>query len=531
MQYIHKISINTILFMKHFTTSVFLLLLAFTGHAQIFIDNSSLKGHDNSDWSLHKIGYQLPDTIIQHPKVLFIGNSFTFYNDMPSLFKGLCISGGHNVDVTSLTAGSAFLADFAYTADSTTLSMQTDSIIAAFKPDWTFLQDQSLVMLNVAIKDYSNSAVQAFVEKLNNAKLRAMLYMTWPYRDGQSFYSNAYYTDYNTPALMADGIYAGYLSISRTNEICLSPAGIAFYDVVKKHPEINMYWPDGAHPSKIGSYLVACCHYAALFRESPVGLSYNAGLDATTVKVLQETASRIVLDNVLDLSHLESPVKLELEESTTWTSQVVSDAAASGGKVLKVLYLTDYLTDDPYPIYTTDRFDIALSKLVAVDVAYKSDGNQQILLQTSDPNRINYTDIDTLRVGNTNGKFVTQRFLCKNNTAKGVGTLAFKYISGTPNAYYDCVVLHFNENELTGLTDKSIATFNVNYWSDGAGVAIKHNANEEVRIAIYDVNGRLCRRVDIPSGATKTLPLAAGVYVLTAQTSAGSLVKKISIVK
>ena len=57
-----------------------------------------------------------------------------------------------------------------------------------------------------------------------------------------------------------------------------------------------LYAPDKRHPSLAGTYLAATTIYAALFKKSPVGLSYAAGLDAPTAALLQATAWDTVQD-------------------------------------------------------------------------------------------------------------------------------------------------------------------------------------------------------------------------------------------
>ena len=37
-------------------------------------------------------------------KILFVGNSHTYYNDMPKMFKGLCDADKINCEVTSITS-------------------------------------------------------------------------------------------------------------------------------------------------------------------------------------------------------------------------------------------------------------------------------------------------------------------------------------------------------------------------------------------------------------------------------------------
>jgi hypothetical protein len=66
--------------------------------------------------------------------------------------------------------------------------------------------------------------------------------------------------------------------------------GPAFARSIAKRPDINLYVADKRHPSLAGTYLGAATVYAALFRQSPVGLGYTAGLPADVVKHLQEVA-------------------------------------------------------------------------------------------------------------------------------------------------------------------------------------------------------------------------------------------------
>jgi len=52
----------------------------------------------------------------------------------------------------------------------------------------------------------------------------------------------------------------------------VAPVGIAWAEVRRERPSIELFFSDGSHPSAAGSYLAACTLYAALFNRSPVGL-------------------------------------------------------------------------------------------------------------------------------------------------------------------------------------------------------------------------------------------------------------------
>jgi hypothetical protein len=110
---------------------------------------------------------------------------------------------------------------------------------------------------------------------------KPVLFMSWAYA--------------NKPEMTA-GLAEAYTVAGNDNDALVIPAGLAFARVVKEHPEINLYIVDKRHPTLAGTYLAAATSYAAMFKHSPVGLAYTAGLDAPTAKVLQEAAWATVQD-------------------------------------------------------------------------------------------------------------------------------------------------------------------------------------------------------------------------------------------
>ena len=57
-----------------------------------------------------------------------------------------------------------------------------------------------------------------------------------------------------------------------------------------------MYEKDKRHPSLAGTYLAACTVFATLYRKSPVGFGYTAGLSPEIVTLLQTAAWEAVQD-------------------------------------------------------------------------------------------------------------------------------------------------------------------------------------------------------------------------------------------
>jgi hypothetical protein len=83
----------------------------------------------------------------------------------------------------------------------------------------------------------------------------------------------------------------------------VAPVGYAWFVVRRAHPEIGLWQDDGSHttaagtyPTAAGTYLAACVFYAAIFRQSPEGLTFEGGLADAQARVLQAEAGQSVLD-------------------------------------------------------------------------------------------------------------------------------------------------------------------------------------------------------------------------------------------
>jgi len=95
---------------------------------------------------------------------------------------------------------------------------------------------------------------------------------------------------------MTGELAEAYTQAGNDNNAFVIPAGLAFARALKQRPDLVLYAPDKRHPSVAGTYLAATTIYAALFKKSPAGLSYAAGLDAPTAALLQATAWDMVQD-------------------------------------------------------------------------------------------------------------------------------------------------------------------------------------------------------------------------------------------
>jgi hypothetical protein len=217
-------------------------------------------------------------------RVLFLGNSYTYVNDLPSTFAQLAGSGGHPVKVASVANGGETLAEHASSSESL-------DKIAAEHWSYVVLQEQSETPATWAGRVSMYPAIRALDGDVESGGAIPMLFITWAHRDGLPQAGLAGYD------AMQKQIDDAYLAIAREQQVPVSPVGFAWSAVRQDHPEISLWADDGSHPNQAGTYLAACVFYASIFRQSPNGLRYHGGVGDEQASVLQDEASRLVLDH------------------------------------------------------------------------------------------------------------------------------------------------------------------------------------------------------------------------------------------
>jgi len=216
-------------------------------------------------------------------RVLFIGNSYTFVNDLPNTFAKLAKSGGHKVEVGMSAQGGWRLTDHLQ-------SPETLHTLNSKKWDYVVLQEQSQIPSVEQVRmQVMYPAARELVQKIRELGATPILFITWAHRDGLP--ENGM-NNYESMQMQIDN---GYIQIAQELNVLLAPVGYAWQTAVQGHPELNLWQDDGSHPSQQGTYLAACVFYAVIFHESPEGLTYRAGLSKETAQTLQSIASRTVL--------------------------------------------------------------------------------------------------------------------------------------------------------------------------------------------------------------------------------------------
>lgn len=227
----------------------------------------------------------------KNPSILFIGNSFTYYHKLPSVFLELSVSGGFEPAVYDLTAGSYRLEMFADEDDE--VGSQVYDALENYEWDYVVLQEQSRIPAMVP-EELMYPAARTLDTMIRRANGETVFFMTWAYKEGDSFeVLGKEHT--STREEMQTKLAQGYIKIADELDSMLVPAGIAFVRCASQHPDIELWDEDLNHSSPAGTYLAACVFYASLFGQSPAGLAYTAELDAQTAAILQQAAAETVL--------------------------------------------------------------------------------------------------------------------------------------------------------------------------------------------------------------------------------------------
>lgn len=210
--------------------------------------------------------------ITKTKQILFIGNSYTYRNNMPLLFQEIARSKGENVEVSYITRGK-------YTFYLHSKRKLIRQALRRNRWDVIVLQGSSLDMLrdSVRLKKRTFPAIKKLVKLIEKRQKQSKVYfyMTWPYQKGD-------------PDSMLLAVDNGYKILKQKYQIPVIPIGKIWRAYTLKYPSSNLYTKDNAHPSFVGSYLVACTMYQSIFNKSARGAPYMSLNSNAETKQIQE---------------------------------------------------------------------------------------------------------------------------------------------------------------------------------------------------------------------------------------------------
>lgn len=222
--------------------------------------------------------------------VLFIGNSFTFMNNMPFMFKEIAESKGKKMIVDTVVEGGK---DFNFHSS----QAETYQKIKSRKWDYIVIQGHSNELAQPESKidrvtlPYAKKIVDSI--RANSSCTQIVLYMTWGYKNG-----NSKWTPISSYDSMQYRIKMQYLRFADLLDARVCPVGEVWKAIRTNYSGINLYDADNQHPSLFGSYLSACTFFTSIFGESPIKNTCTALIDEPTRQIIEMNASQVVLNNL-----------------------------------------------------------------------------------------------------------------------------------------------------------------------------------------------------------------------------------------
>lgn len=229
-------------------------------------------------------------------RILFIGNSYTYYHDLPrsvqEIASHVALDYRMKLAYKALTPGGC-------TFRKHLQNQETLENLKAGGWDYVVLQEQSAAparpTTKVVQETYPYARQLDSLIHVYNPQAKVIFYMTWGHKDGCQEKMNDYPL-IDTYTGMQERLITSYLEMTYQNDAWCAPVGMAWQRVRQERPYCTLYWPDGSHPSVMGSYLAANVIFATLFQK-PYQTTYMKGLDAELAEYLQQVAQQTVLGN------------------------------------------------------------------------------------------------------------------------------------------------------------------------------------------------------------------------------------------
>jgi hypothetical protein len=197
-------------------------------------------------------------------RVLFIGNSLTFWTDIPKRVAAVAAATGRKSRIEMVAFPSFSLEDH----------WRDGRALEAIKKGWdVVVLQQGTSATDEGRKELIDDA-RRFAKPIRDAGAKPALYQVWPLADRPKEFP-AVIESYRQAAKEVDGL--------------LIPAGEAWLRALNKDPRLKLYG-DGIHPSSFGSDIASLTIYLSLFPAGPQ--EFDEAFVAKIARALEIPADR-----------------------------------------------------------------------------------------------------------------------------------------------------------------------------------------------------------------------------------------------
>lgn len=301
-------------------------------------------------------------------KALFLGNSYTYYNQMPQMVSDIAESMGEELVTASNTPGG-------YTFEGHTTNLTSLALIEEGNWDFVILQEQSQIP-SFPVAQVANESLP-YAEALNdlietyNPCSETVFYMTWGRENGDAG-NCEFWPPICTYEGMDDLLAASYLTMADDNEAIVSPVGRVWRWIRENYPDLNLYASDGSHPSAEGSYAAAVSFYTVMFRDNPEEITFNSTISDSDADIIKLAVKTVVFDQFSEWSvggyDLTADFDLFIAEETGDVELINTSYGAES--YLWEINGNEYSSEDVFLMTDGQEFFVSLTTINECDTAY-----------------------------------------------------------------------------------------------------------------------------------------------------------------
>jgi hypothetical protein len=210
--------------------------------------------------------------------VLFIGNSLTYFNDLPGTVAQLAAMGDDTIYAESVAQPGFAVIDHA--------TGKSNAVDMIRRGGWDYVVLQQGPTTSQLGRDTLILAARQLEPDIRAAGARSALLMVWPPSGNPEAF---------------DQVRASYQQAADAVGGLFLPAGEAWRAAWTANADLPLYGPDGFHPSELGTYLTALVVYEGLTGHDAGSLpdrgfagGHPLSTDAPTVRLLQRVAHETV---------------------------------------------------------------------------------------------------------------------------------------------------------------------------------------------------------------------------------------------
>jgi hypothetical protein len=172
-------------------------------------------------------------------RVLFVGNSFTYFFNLPQVVSSMAQSQGVEIITRQSTVGGSTLEEHWKELKGT----KTRKLLDSLKWDYVVINNHSLITVDAPNEfvEYSTK----FIELIRAKGAKPVIMQTWGYKSNP---------------LLIRPITKEYGKLSLATKTDMVPAGELFMEARKWRPDLELF-QDDKHPSSNGTYLLGLAFF------------------------------------------------------------------------------------------------------------------------------------------------------------------------------------------------------------------------------------------------------------------------------